>query len=361
MKIAIARGEGCFGGIFRRFRELSMWCKGRHETVGLMPLGKDDGALDWPVRTLCYSRLRHIRPDLLRADSIESVLDACAALIGRIASDLRTESPDKVLAVDTDLKGLCVVAACRRAGLPVTTFVAGVSSEEAGRDRGRPPPFVALAERYCLEQSDRLIFPSLFVAEYCAAKHLGMAPFAVVHNGIADTFLRAGLATPDPRAIGAVMRLSWVKNPDALGRIADALHRRGYSLDLITDSGGNTRPSELKGLSNVRLVEPTLSDDALADFYGRRRAVVCPSRFEASGNVPMESIAVGTPAVVTDRMGIGEIFRSLGLGHLIVPVGDVEGAVERLVDAEPVPLPVRERIRAEFSWQAVCPRLVAAL
>ncbi|MFZ4701104.1 MAG: glycosyltransferase family 4 protein [Candidatus Methylumidiphilus sp.] len=361
MKIAIARGEGCFGGIFRRFRELSAWCQGRHETVGLMPLGQDDVSLDWPVRTLCYNRLRHIRPDLLRADSIDGVLAACDRLIERIAADLRTESPDKVLAVDTDLKGLCVVAACRRAGFPVTTFVAGVSSEEAGRDRGRPPPFVALVERYCLEQSDRLIFPSLFVAEYCAAKHLGMAPFSVVHNGIADTFLQAERPAHGSRAIGAVMRLSWVKNPEALGRIAEALQQRGYSLDLITDTDAKSRPADLKVLANVNLVEPTLSDESLADFYGRRRAVVCPSRFEASGNVPMESIAVGTPAVITDRMGIGELFRNFGLGHLIVPVGDVEGAVERLVDAEPVPLPVRERIRAEFSWQAVCPRLVAAL
>jgi len=361
MKIAIARGEGRFGGIFRRFRELSAWCKGRHEAVGLMPLGKHDEVLDAPVRTLCYSQSRHIRPNLLRADTIDAVLAACEGLIERMAADLRAESPDKVLAVDTDLKGLCVVAACRRAGLPVTTFVAGVSSEEAGRDRGRSPPYVPLAERYCLEHSDRLIFPSLFVAEHCAAKHPGMVPFAVVYNGIADTFLRPADGLPDPRAIGAVMRLSWVKNPEALGRIAEALQRRGFALDLITDTDVTTRPSDLKVLANVNLVEPTLSDDALADFYRRRRAVVCPSRFEASGNVPMEAIAVGTPAVITDRMGIGEIFRSLGLGHLIVPVGDVDGAVARLVDAAPVPEAVRERIRAEFSWRAVCPRLVAAL
>ena len=361
MKIAIARGEGCFGGIFRRFRELSAWCQGRHETVGLMPLAREDGSLDWPVRTLCYSRLRHIRPNLLRAESINGVLDACEGLIERMASDLRTECPDKVLAVDTDLKGLCVVAACHRAGLPVTTFVAGVSSEEAGRERGRPQPFVALAERYCLEQSDRLIFPSLFVAEYCAAKHLGMAPFAVVHNGIADTFLRTERPLHDSRAIGAVMRLSWVKNPEALGQIADMLNRRGYSLDLISDADAKSQPADLKVLANVNLVEPTLSDESLARFYGLCRAVVCPSRFEASGNVPMESIAVGTPAVITDRMGIGELFRSLGLGHLIVPVGDVEGAVDRLVSAEPIPQPVREFLRTEFSWQAVCPRLVTAM
>jgi glycosyltransferase involved in cell wall biosynthesis len=172
-----------------------------------------------------------------------------------------------------------MVAACRRIGLPVTTFVAGIASEEAGLERRRSPPYVSAVERYCLECSDRLIFPSLFVAEYCASKHPGMAPFTVVHNGIAETFLRATGAAPDPRAIGAVMRLSWIKNPEALGRIAEALNQRGYSLDLITDMDGKKHPAELKALSNVRLHEPTLSDDGLADFYGRRRAIVCPSRF----------------------------------------------------------------------------------
>ena len=236
MKLVVARGPGRFGGIFRRFRELCEYCEGRHELLGVMPLAESDEPLDQPVRTLSYARA-HVSRGIFRAESAGAVVQACEAIINRIARDLQQESPDKILAADTDLKGLCVIEACHRAGLAVTTFVAGLSSLEAEFDsRSSPFKFMPLVEQFCLERSDRLIFPSQFAAEYCAARFPGMAPYTVIRNGIADIFLKAPLPNPEPRRIGAVMRTSGIKNPDMLAAVAERLGERGFSIDLVTGS-----------------------------------------------------------------------------------------------------------------------------
>lgn len=358
MKLAIARAPGRYGGIFRRFRELCAYCEGRHSIVGLIPLAESEVTEDWPVRTHAYSRSL-LSLSLLRAESTADLLQACEPLINRIAHDLRAEAPDHVIAVDSDIKGLCVIGAARRVNCPVTTIVAGVATEEALHTRQWSSRLAPLAEQYCLTQSGRLIFPSRLAAEVCAQRYPGMAPYTVIHNGIADGFLFAERRSPDPHRIGAVMRMSGVKNPEALGRIASDLAEHGFRVELVTDT--SERVPARKLLSAVQFREPMLSTEAMAEFYTGCHAVVSPSRFETFGNVPLEAVAAGTPAVVTDRMGISELFRELGLDHLVVPVDDVSAAVHRLIHAEPIPASIREHLRLTRTWPAVCAQLINAL
>lgn len=358
MKIAVARGPGTTGGIFRRFRELAAYAAGRYEMVGLLMLGADDGEIDDPVRTHVFGRGR-LALELMHAAHIDEVLSGCAHIIERVAQTLETERPDFVMAVDTDLKGLCVVAACRRLGVPVTTHVASVARMDAAFDNRPSQRFMPMAERYCLEQSTRLIFPSRFAAEHCGKQVPSMAPWVVIHNGIAAAFLDAPAPRPDPKKAGAVMRLSAIKNPPALGRIAARLHHSGIAVELVTDA---SRIRSFPPLAaHVTLRAPIADSAELAAFYGGCRAIVCPSHFEASGNVPLEAMASGTPAVVTTGMGSAELLRALGRDDLIVEVDDVDGMVDRVMRAEPVAPAIRARLRDELSWPSVCARLVSAL
>lgn len=365
MKIVITRNKDSFGGIYRRFREFTAWCQNRHEVVGVLPFSANDEPLNYPVRTLCYkggiSRSTRVSSQKLQqASSINEILTICEKFIEQIAKDLSSESPDKVFAVDTSLGAFCVVAACKYANLSVSTIIAGIKSEEARYNSESSLPYMLAVENYCLTQSNRLIFPSLLAAEHCIFQYTGIAPFSVVHNGIADSFLHAELPILNQRSrrIGAVMRLDGVKNPHALGKIADSLQQYGYSLDLITNLSPEYKQLELNFLDNICVFPPSLSDEDLLGFYGQRCALVCPSKFETYGNVAMESIAAGIPAVITDRMGVCEVYRKLGLEHLIVAVDDIEKIVERLIVAEPISLAVREHLRNEFSWGAVCSRLI---
>jgi glycosyltransferase involved in cell wall biosynthesis len=358
VKIVVGRGPGEYGGIFRRFRALAEYCAGRHDMIGVLIMGSDDVRRDDPVTTYSFA-LAHATLDLMRATTAEEAIVACDGLIQRIAERLDLERPDRVLASDTDLKGLCVVEACRLAGLPVTTHVASVAHMDAAFESRLATRYMPAVEDYCLEQSTRLIFPSLHAARFCATRTPRMAPWTVIYNGIAAEFLDAPAPRPDPRRIGAVMRLSRIKNPDTLGRIAAALRSAGFTLEVVTDAKGvrNFRPL----VEHARLIPPTLNSAALAAFYGGCRAIVSPSHFEASGNVPMEALASGTPAIVTRQMGVAELLRSLGREDLIVDVDDVEGTVRRVIDAAPVDPSLRERLRAELAWPTVCERLVGAL
>src|SRR5262249_14046515 len=57
--------------------------------------------------------------------------------------------------------------------------------------------------------------------------------------------------------------------------------------------------------------------------------VVYPSANEIFGLVPLEAILAGTPVVVADDSGCGEVINSVG-GGTVVPLGDVD-ALERAI------------------------------
>ena len=60
--------------------------------------------------------------------------------------------------------------------------------------------------------------------------------------------------------------------------------------------------------------------------------VVYPSEHEIFGLVPLEALLVGTPVVVSDDSGCGEVVRQVG-GGLVVPgrVADLARAIDRLL------------------------------
>jgi len=68
--------------------------------------------------------------------------------------------------------------------------------------------------------------------------------------------------------------------------------------------------------------------DALADAD----VVVYPAEHEIFGLVPMEALLSGTPVVVSDDSGCGEVVSRVG-GGLVVPVGDVPAIAGAIVDA----------------------------
>jgi glycosyltransferase involved in cell wall biosynthesis len=77
--------------------------------------------------------------------------------------------------------------------------------------------------------------------------------------------------------------------------------------------------------------------DALADAD----VVVYPSAHEIFGLVPLEALLVGTPVIVADDSGCGEVIASTG-GGLVTPLGDVAA----LADA------IDRILRAPSKWRA---------
>lgn len=102
----------------------------------------------------------------------------------------------------------------------------------------------------------------------------------------------------------------------------------------------------------------------MGKFYRKINVVIAPSHFETFGNVAMEAIAVGTPALVSKRMGVYEVFTRLGLDDLILDFNDIEGVIRRIDEIiqnnATIPPKIRKLIAeliAEFySWDTVVKR-----
>jgi glycosyltransferase involved in cell wall biosynthesis len=105
-----------------------------------------------------------------------------------------------------------------------------------------------------------------------------------------------------------------------------------------------------------------VSDDTLVDLYRAADTTVLPSvAWEGFGLSALESLACGTPALVSDVGGlpdaVGDLDRSL-----IVPAGDVDALAAGIEAAYAGKLPDAHACRRhaeKFSWEAVAQRHMA--
>jgi glycosyltransferase involved in cell wall biosynthesis len=119
--------------------------------------------------------------------------------------------------------------------------------------------------------------------------------------------------------------LSPRKQPDVLARAAATLQRADVQLVFAGNDMGAARRTR-KAVSRLGLDARTRFTGlvtgssrylALADAD----ILVYPSRDEAFGLVPLEALQAGTPVIVCDDSGCGEIIGSID-GGLLVPPGD---------------------------------------
>jgi glycosyltransferase involved in cell wall biosynthesis len=125
---------------------------------------------------------------------------------------------------------------------------------------------------------------------------------------------------------------------------------------ILLVAGDGPERSRLEALAgpNVRFLG-RVDDETLVDLYRAADVSVVPSRaLEGFGLVVLESLACGTPAIVTDAGGLPEAVEGLE-PTLVVPAGDAAALRQRLM--QPLPSPEACRAHAErFSWSAAAAR-----
>ena len=106
-----------------------------------------------------------------------------------------------------------------------------------------------------------------------------------------------------------------------------------------------------------------LAGSSRLDALAAADVVVYPSQHEVFGLVAVEALMCGTPVVVCDDSGCGEIVTQAG-GGLAVPYGDSRRLAEAIASVLAAPREWRARardgaafVRARFSAAAVCRRL----
>jgi phosphatidylinositol alpha 1,6-mannosyltransferase len=119
-----------------------------------------------------------------------------------------------------------------------------------------------------------------------------------------------------PFTIGYVGRLTIEKNIGDLVEIERALLAAGLTgFRFFIDGQGSSEPSLRASLKNRDLVGVLTGED-LARAYANMDLFVFPSRTDAFGNVVLEALASGVPALVTDQGGPQFIVREGESGYV---------------------------------------------
>jgi len=172
--------------------------------------------------------------------------------------------------------------------------------------------------------------------------------------GAEPLVLFLGKLTPRKRVDVLLHSFAQLARPDARLVIAGNDMGHGDTLrDLVRRLGLNARASFtglLKGRERL---------EALADAD----VVAYPSEHEIFGLVPVEALLCGSPVVVADDSGCGEVVARTGAGRVVKP-GDVAAlaqAISEMLDAPAAwrraAVAAQEPLRHLFGVDAVCERL----
>jgi glycosyltransferase involved in cell wall biosynthesis len=176
---------------------------------------------------------------------------------------------------------------------------------------------------------------------------------------------RFGIA--DERTVLFLGKITPRKRVDLLVRAFGQLARKNARLVIAgnsLDGDARLKPSryEYDGLRDRTTFTGLLTGRERLEALADADAVVYPGELEIFGLVPLESILCGTPVVVSDDCGCGEIIRAVG-GGLAVPgrADAIAGAIDRILDnpAEwrAAAVNAAARVRATYGADDVCGKL----
>jgi glycosyltransferase involved in cell wall biosynthesis len=179
-----------------------------------------------------------------------------------------------------------------------------------------------------------------------------------------------GVFTPAKRArgpediqpvLGYVGRLSVEKNVDLLPRVHKQLQAMGWSPRWLIVGHGSDGEMLRRELGDSALTG-VLRGEELAKAYAAMDLLVFPSHTDTFGNVVLEALASGVPAVVTPHGGPAHIVQD-GVTGRVAPDEEFASAIAGLL-GEPERMQSMRCAAREYalgcSWDAVFERVVAA-
>jgi len=195
---------------------------------------------------------------------------------------------------------------------------------------------------------------------------LGVAStqLCVIPNGVSQVFFEHAWSAPGVAPWLFFGRLAHDKGVDTL---LQALARAPRGRTLTVVGRGDQGPALKRMAHDLNVSDRVawrdwLDESELARELSRAALAVLPSRHESFGNAMAEAMAVGTPLVSTRAGSIPEIVEHEVTG-LLVPPDDPEALHQALTrlehDAElaaRLGATGRERMRENYSWQAVARR-----
>ncbi len=359
------------GGIERNVNEFEKYLKnsGEHRLITfLMDSNKSPGK----IKNGRFTRYNlgalegFSENDLLYSgvDSIDGFKKRVSPLIAGIEKIIKEEKIDLSVSQGTYFLPWCGLQAALETRVPIIEKYAGVLFLEENYKSGATSEILGLFKSLesSFNHSDVFtIFPSELtrktVRELYGENKGGSV---VIPNGIAEEFFRERNNGDINEHIGYIARYDAIKNPEFMDRLALYLSKKGMDLGvhLVTENKNTNRT-----YSDNVTIHNIMDTRKLREFYQAMGVILCPSYFETFGNVPAEAVASGTPALISNRMGVGEVFKKIGLDKFIIDfkksLGEIVDSVNEFVYHPPKLDEARQKLRDECSWNIIYKRIIS--
>lgn len=267
---------------------------------------------------------------LKRSRSVKKVEWIYREAVSIIREIFRKEKPDVVLLSGTYYLPWIISLAAQREKIPIVLWYSGVLLKEVEHYPARIKRLFSLMEKSLVGRASRIIFPSKLCRNTVEEIVIGhkIKKSYIIPNPVANIFTEpCAVEYSVERRIAAVGRYSGIKNFDKFFELHRKLLKRKWR---HTASFVTNQFVEIKKFPRTIEVLPPLNSEGLKKFYLAQGLIVCPSKFETFGNVPMEAACLGIPVLVSDKMGCAEILNKVGLENMVISFEDTDKVADRV-------------------------------
>ncbi|NLC15400.1 MAG: glycosyltransferase family 4 protein [Firmicutes bacterium] len=247
-------------------------------------------------------------------------------------------------------------------------LVATIHATECGRQKGLHTPMqhhISQTEWWLCYEAWKVITCSRSMRN--EVQHLFSVPgdkIKVIPNGIADSWFQVKKRpAPEPMVL-YVGRLVPEKGPHVLVQaMNEVVHH--YPAARLVIAGGGPMEGHLKdmvyrnGLGKIVEFVGHVGDEELRALYSRAWVTAFPSSYEPFGIVALEAMATGTPCVVGDTGGLGELVEHGVTGYKVQP-GNPSALAKTLVcligdgkKREELASNGRELVKRDYRWEDI--------
>jgi len=299
-----------------------------------------------------------------KAKNLSDVKKEYEEVISAYQMAIREENPDLVLVNGTYFMPWCLLLAAERENIPVVLHYHGVLAKEVQNWKTKQRKIFLDMER-CFDKKDIFyIFPSHItkeVVEKEVFKHK-IKKSAIIPNPVSAHFFQEENKV-EKINIGIVSRWTGIKNVRFCEELAHYNSKNGnrFVVNVITDLDKNNKI--YKKLSKLVKFHKPKTNKKLASFYRNMGVIISPSHFETYGNVAKESIASGTPAMVSCNMGVSETFNNLGLSDWVINFDSVKSVYDKIdnIMGEVVHVDVKNKMKKLYMPHTIFNQILSIL
>lgn len=277
---------------------------------------------------------QHINKALQTMSNLDQLEQEYQDVVEFFDKIIHSEKPDLIVLNGTYVIPWCLYLAAKKSNIPILLHYHGMISKETATWDAHSRSLMEQMEKTFDNDRLQYIFPSHLARKTVEDEIFEhkIASCAILASPIPEHFFQHSNSqeyNSQSRYLGVVGRWTQVKNPQFVIDLAkyNRRYEKYFDINLVTNTQ-DISANDRFNLGKINILDSMSSQD-LGGFYSQMGAILCPSIFETYGNVPQEAVASGTPALVSEGMGVAEVFREYGLEEYIVSFASVANVYEK--------------------------------